>query len=376
MTNTETTPPAQEANLKDSEHIDIEIVVIPPTHRAIDFKKVDELAQSMARPGIGLMHAITVYWDGESTSSYEVVAGGHRLEAARSLGWEWIEAKVVHNRLDARLVTITENLHRNELSALERDEQIAEWIELTDRKGVSSQVETKPQGGRPEGGVRAAARELGIDKNDAHRAVKVAGLSPDAKEEARALDLDNNRSALLDAAKHTEPEEQVAALKHHRTQGTGNNEWFTPAGYIEAARDVLGEIDLDPATADEAQEYIRAGKYFTKETDGLTHEWHGRVWINPPYEQPHIANFVAKIVREVRAGRVSEAIMLTHSYTDTKWFHEAAEAASALCFTRGRIKFVAPDGRIAAPAQGQVFFYFGTQPEKFTETFQAFGFTR
>ncbi|WP_131836074.1 hypothetical protein [Ancylobacter aquaticus] len=53
-----------------------------------------------------------------------------------------------------------ENLHRAELTALERDEQVALWLKLSAEK-VSAQLEPKP--GRPEGGVRAAARELGID---------------------------------------------------------------------------------------------------------------------------------------------------------------------------------------------------------------------
>lgn len=66
-------------------------------------------------------------------------------------------------------------------TVLERDQHVAEWIRLTEEKDLS-QVGTKSGAvGRPEGGIRAAARELGIAKNDAHRAVKVASLSDAAK---------------------------------------------------------------------------------------------------------------------------------------------------------------------------------------------------
>lgn len=74
--------------------------------------------------------------------------------------------------------------HRAKLTALERDEQVTKWIELSAER-ISSQVETKIERGRPEGGVSAAARDLNISKPDAHRAIKVAGLSNEAKEAAR-----------------------------------------------------------------------------------------------------------------------------------------------------------------------------------------------
>ena len=123
------------------------------------------------------------------------------------------------------------------------------------------------------------------------------------------------------------------------TEGTGENEWFTPPEYIALVRTVLGDIDLDPATHARAQETIGATKYFTKQDDGLSQQWHGRVFLNPPYAQPWIAHFVSKMCAERRANRVTAGIMLTHNYTDTSWFHEAALLADAICFTRGRIKF-------------------------------------
>jgi phage N-6-adenine-methyltransferase len=158
------------------------------------------------------------------------------------------------------------------------------------------------------------------------------------------------------------------------TEGTGENEWFTPAEYIELARAVLGGIDLDPATHEQAQETIKAAHYFTKDDDGLAHEWHGRVWLNPPYAQPDIALFVSKMVTERLAAHVSAAIMLTHNYTDTAWFQEAATTADAICFTRGRVKFYEPEGKTAAPTQGQAFFYFGNDVELFASRFCTIGF--
>lgn len=158
------------------------------------------------------------------------------------------------------------------------------------------------------------------------------------------------------------------------TTGTGENEWFTPKEYIHLARMVLGAIDLDPATHKAAQETIQATKYFTKADDGLKHEWNGRVWLNPPYAWPEIADFVAKLIAEREAGRVTAAIMLTHNYTDTTWFQDAAVAADTICFTRGRVRFVDSDGEIAAPTQGQAFFYFGSDQQKFIAEFAGVGF--
>lgn len=60
---------------------------------------------------------------------------------------------------------------------------------------------------------------------------------------------------------------------------SGNSEWYTPSKYIEAARAVMGSIDLDPATTEQANKTICAKKYYTRETNGLLQEWHGNVWL-------------------------------------------------------------------------------------------------
>ena len=65
--------------------------------------------------------------------------------------------------------------------------------------------------------------------------------------------------------------------------------------------------------------------------------------------------------------------MLANSYTDTRWFHQLASCASAICFTLGRISFVSQKGDIAAPIQGNAFFYLGNEPDKFAKEFEVIG---
>jgi hypothetical protein len=73
------------------------------------------------------------------------------------------------------------------------------------------------------------------------------------------------------------------------------------------------------------------------------------LWLNPPYSYPHIEEWMGKIVTEVTAGRVREAIMVTNNATDTDWFKQGFSICDALCFTHGRIKFVD-----ALPHRGEI----------------------
>jgi len=159
----------------------------------------------------------------------------------------------------------------------------------------------------------------------------------------------------------------------YRTSFTGDNEWYTPAKYVELARQVLGHFDVDAASNPLAQETVKASVFYTAETNGLDKEWRGRVWMNPPYSRALIGRFIDKLVTEYEASRTSEAIVLTHNSTDTAWLDTLFGAASAICFTRGRVKFVSPKGAFAAPAMGQAFSYFGPNPERFAGVFSEIG---
>lgn len=161
--------------------------------------------------------------------------------------------------------------------------------------------------------------------------------------------------------------------KAHVAHNTGKYEWYTPAGIIEAAREVMGGIDLDPASCDAAQAVVKAERYFTEEQDGLVQPWSGRLWMNPPYAQPLITNFCYKLVHELDAGHVEQAIALTNNGTDTAWGQLLYSTCSAVCLPKGRVRFWAPDKKISAPLQGQMITYFGPATESFVHHFSPMG---
>lgn len=206
------------------EPIGISGVVVRGRLRPLDDDAVRALMNSITK--IGLQSPITVRiereFDGRGNAVEEtpvLIAGAHRLEAAKRLGWHFIDAYVFEgDERDARMWEIAENLHRADLTALQRAEQIAEWIRLADEREVSVQVAPKPQGGRPQGGTRAAARDIGVTRDEARRAEKVAALAPEAKEAARAAGLDDNQSALLDAAKAETAAAQVEVLNRRAAE--------------------------------------------------------------------------------------------------------------------------------------------------------------
>ena len=174
--------------------------------------------------------------------------------------------------------------------------------------------------------------------------------------------------------------------------------WYTPQIYIDAAREVMGDIDLDPATDERVQKRIKAKKYYTVHSNGLIHNWRGRVWLNSPYE-PKLLEFAKKALDEYKSGRVTEMIFLTHTEaTYSSWFQKLGEASTVICFHKNRIKWIGDhtaymqkdnekpkevhinDENLTFDADysihGSVFFYFGKNPMKFCKIFRKWGFCK
>ena len=161
--------------------------------------------------------------------------------------------------------------------------------------------------------------------------------------------------------------------KPHVAYNGGNNEWYTPEPYIKAAVGVMGAIDLDPASSIFANNVVSAKKFYTIEDDGLTQQWRGRVWLNPPYASELITKFCNKLRDHFVASEVTEAIVLVNNATETAWFNTLVQCASAVVFTTSRVRFYAPDGKKSQPLQGQAVIYLGKNKKKFIEYFGAFG---
>ena len=156
----------------------------------------------------------------------------------------------------------------------------------------------------------------------------------------------------------------------HVSHNSGENEWYTPRHIIESVRAVMGEIDLDPASSEMANDIIQAKDYYTTGEDGLKQDWHGRVWLNPPYSQPEITNFA----KAVTSKNYDEIMILVNNATETDWFRMMAEPSNAICFINKRLRFIDKRGKPSGmPLQGQAILYRGSNVNKFVEEFKEVG---
>jgi phage N-6-adenine-methyltransferase len=167
--------------------------------------------------------------------------------------------------------------------------------------------------------------------------------------------------------------QEVINKKAHVSNNSGENEWYTPSEFVESARKTIGSIDTDPASSDIANKTVRAKTYYTKQENGLEQKWTGNVWMNPPYAQPLISQFVDTFISKFSRFEFEQGIVLVNNATETAWFQRLLECAGAVCFVKTRIRFLDPDGNLGAPLQGQAILYFGENVAKFSENFEQFG---
>lgn len=190
-------------------------------------------------------------------------------------------------------------------------------------------------------------------------------------------DIPKYRAKLLGAAYKSAqlvPGEEMIANLPHVANNSGNNEWYTPPGYVEAARAVMGDIDLDPASSAIANETVQAEQYFSQRDNGLDKEWSGRVWMNPPYAAGLVDKFCEKLTAHYAAGDIEQACVLVNNATETKWFQTLLSQASAVCFPSSRVKFIDTEGSPSgAPLQGQAVLYFGEATARFAAVFAPLG---
>ena len=121
-------------------------------------------------------------------------------------------------------------------------------------------------------------------------------------------------------------------------------EWYTPKAIVESARLVLGHIDLDPASCYEANQVVRASRYYNKADNGLTKTWYGKVFCNPPGGKLNNKS-VPKLFwqRLMSSPEVEEAIFLAFSMEllQTSQIDPLMVPATAyaICIPKRRLKF-------------------------------------
>ena len=165
---------------------------------------------------------------------------------------------------------------------------------------------------------------------------------------------------------------------------SNTNEWYTPSRYIEAARAVMGGIDLDPASCLKAQETVKATEWHGEPYDGLLMPWWGRVWMNPPYGRrngkSNQAVWTERAVAAANDGEVDQAILLVNSETSCAWFQSLW--GYPICFTDHRIRFIDANGvEQRSPTQGNAFIYipdyltpgYEDSVSRFVDAFTEFG---
>jgi hypothetical protein len=211
------------------------------------------------------------------------------------------------------------------------------------------------------------------------------GISRDLSSRAQAIAKISEEEFEQTLAEHREEQQAVTGRtmeKLARGIGMGFNnrgdiEYYTPLEYTDAARRVFGgQIDLDPASCFEANsKFVKATKFFTKEQDGLSQEWAGNVWCNPPYGGGAQA-FCERALLEYQAGKISAAIFLLNGHSNgSSWFVPLWDFP--LCFTSKRIRFHVPQGAPdadAGPTANSVIVYIGANENKFRDEFKALGF--
>ena len=186
---------------------------------------------------------------------------------------------------------------------------------------------------------------------------------------------------------------------HRQAQGRGlihlsarSCQWQTPPSFLALVKAVFqGQgIDLDPCSCLEAQERVQARKNFTLVEDGLSQQWQGRVFVNPPFGkeggQSLSGAFFEKAAAEYISGNASEVLLLLKAAIGYAWFSPALAWPRA--WLHARVAFVLhvakPTNFVAGESMsslesgdvgtcnphGRIVVYMGPHNQRFSDVFQ------
>lgn len=176
---------------------------------------------------------------------------------------------------------------------------------------------------------------------------------------------------------HIQIGRDIAQANHQLINQSDNNEWYTPARYIKSVHEVLGQVDVDPASNEYANRIIQAKTFYTIDNDGFAQEWPGKVFMNPPYGRDDAGNdsnqarWSRRLIEQYKAGIVTEAILLVNAVPGNRWFAPLWEFP--ICFVDHRIRFYSRDVEAGQPTHSNAFVYMGPNVDRFAAAFSKHG---
>lgn len=155
-------------------------------------------------------------------------------------------------------------------------------------------------------------------------------------------------------------------------QDSGDFEYYTPQEIIEAAREVLGVIDLDPASSAAANLRVKAARYYSIHDNGLSLPWVGCVFLNHPFSRDGNHTWVRKLQTEYLNGNIHASCNITFASTSEQWFQPLLRQPQ--CFLVPRTNYILPDGtKKVGVTKGSAVTYFGPHVNRFRLVFSKLG---
>lgn len=132
-----------------------------------------------------------------------------------------------------------------------------------------------------------------------------------------------------------------------------SDDWYTPREIFDA---LAVTFDLDPCSPGVGH-WVPARQVYTAADDGLSQQWAGSVFMNPPFGGRF--GHVPWLVKFLDHGN---GIAIVRSYTSSSWWHDHMHRAEMLLWPRGKTKFVKPSGEIGrSPGHGVVLIGMGAE---------------
>jgi ParB family chromosome partitioning protein len=205
--------------------VPINEIIVGKRLRNLREASVAELAESIDKLGLRVPISVAVgivrHKNDADGISFELVAGHHRLEACRRLGWSEIEATIVQmDQHDEReLWEIDENLCRADLTELERGEHLLRRKEIYERKwpqtarGANVGPERQFVATDQPSFAEDTAGKTDLDKRSIQRSIRrVKKIDERTRDRVRALPEIADSGVELDALAKMEPQQQRKAV--------------------------------------------------------------------------------------------------------------------------------------------------------------------